>query len=132
MAEGHEHSKQVVQIEQVKQGEQLVHKHVDTPQELYLHLVPHAQEKPKTTTTKTKTTTTKKTTKPASVKAAPVLTEKEMGRMIDMGLGRGVDATDPSPWVSKSSFQVRRVTFDSVIGTEEGGALQSYEREISR
>lgn len=37
MAEGHEHSKQVVQIEQVKQGEQLVHKHVDTPQELYLH-----------------------------------------------------------------------------------------------
>ena len=32
-----------------------------------------------------------------SEKASRVLTEKEMGRMIDMGLRRGVDATDASP-----------------------------------
>ena len=118
--------------EQVAHSEQVVQKHAATPQQdLYVHLVPHAPNKTTATKTKTKTTTTKpKTT--ASVTACAVLTEKEMGRMIDMGLGRGVDATDASPWVSKSSFQVRDVTFDSVIGTEEGGALQSYEREILR
>ena len=51
--------------------------------------------------------------------------------MIDVGLGRGVDATNPKPWQNKSSFQVRKVNFDSVIGTEEGGSLQSYEREVT-
>ena len=51
--------------------------------------------------------------------------------MIDLGLGRGVDATLASPWSMKSSFQVRQVTLDNIIGTEEGGALQAYEREIS-
>ena len=54
-----------------------------------------------------------------------------MGRVIDLGLGRGVDASDPSPWLHKSSFQVRNVTIDNIIGTEEGGLLQSYEREVS-
>ena len=67
----------------------------------------------------------------ASKKALPVLTKAEMGRVIDLGLGRGVDATDVKPWANKSSFQVRPVYFENVVGTEEGGALQSYEREIS-
>ena len=31
----------------------------------------------------------------------------------------------------KSSFQVRRITYENILGTEEGGAVQSYEREIS-
>ena len=48
-----------------------------------------------------------------------------------MGLGRGVDATDTSPWSRKSSFQVRYVTSDGIITTNEGGALQTYEREIA-
>ena len=67
----------------------------------------------------------------SSKKAEAVLTEKEIGRMIDLGIGRGVDATDPKPWANKSSFQVRSVTIENVIGTEEGGSLQSYEREIT-
>ena len=84
---------------------------------------------------KQKTSSAKKSSGSTVVKPKPaqaVLTEKEMGRMIDLGLGRGIDATNEKPWVNKSSFQVRRVSFDNVIGTEEGGALQSYEREISR
>ena len=51
--------------------------------------------------------------------------------MIDLGLGRGVDATNPSPWVNKSSFQVREVTPRNVIGTEESGVLQTYSQEVS-
>ncbi len=66
-----------------------------------------------------------------ATKAEAVLTELEIGRMVDLGLGRGVDATNPKPWINKSSFQVRRLTIDNVIGTEEGGSLQSYEREVS-
>ena len=80
-----------------------------------------------TSTTKGKTTTT--TSKPR--KAEAVLTEKEMGRMVDLGLGRGIDGTHPTPWLNKSSFQVRNCTLENVIGTEEGGALQSYDREVS-
>lgn len=82
-----------------------------------------------TTTTTTKAKTTKTTPKPR--KAEAVLTEKEMGRMVDLGLGRGIDGTHPTPWLNKSSFQVRNCTLENIIGTEEGGALQSYEREVS-
>ena len=57
--------------------------------------------------------------------------EKDIQRIIDLGLGRGVDATDRTPWKNKTSFQVRPVTIDNIIGTEEGGGEQSYEREIT-
>ena len=58
-------------------------------------------------------------------------TDEELSRISELGLGRGVDATDPSPWSRKSSFQVRPVTSDRIITTNEGGALQTYEREIA-
>ena len=57
--------------------------------------------------------------------------ERDIQRIIDLGLGRGVDATDHTPWKNKSSFQVRPVIIDNIIGTEEGGGEQSYEREIT-
>lgn len=57
--------------------------------------------------------------------------ERDIQRIIDLGLGRGVDATDPTPWRNKSSFQVRPVTTENVIGTEEGGCVQSYEKEVT-
>lgn len=63
--------------------------------------------------------------------AQAVITRDEIDRMIDLGLGRGVDATNPTPWLNKTAFQVRNVYFENVIGTEEGGALQSYERETT-
>lgn len=62
--------------------------------------------------------------------AESVLKPEEIGRIIDLGLGRGVNATVPSPWLHKSTFQVREVTVDNVVGTEEGGILQSYADEV--
>jgi hypothetical protein len=50
--------------------------------------------------------------------------------MKDLGLGRGIDATNAKPWANKSAFQVRPVTAISVLGTEEGGAFQSFTREV--
>ena len=63
--------------------------------------------------------------------ATDCIREKDIQRIIDLGLGRGVDATDRTPWNNKTSFQVRPVTIDNIIGTEEGGGEQSYEREIT-
>ena len=51
-------------------------------------------------------------------------------RFSDLGLGRGVDASNNKPWLQKSSFQVRNVTFDSIVGTEEGGAVEAYESVV--
>ena len=64
-------------------------------------------------------------------RAESVLTLDEIGRMIDLGLGRGVDATSPTPWLNKSAFQVREVTSHNIIGTDEGSMLQSYSHEVS-
>ena len=64
-------------------------------------------------------------------KAEDCIGEKDIQRIIDLGLGRGVDATDPTPWKNKTSFQVRPVTIDNIIGTEEGGCVQSYEKEVT-
>ena len=64
-------------------------------------------------------------------KAEDCIDEKNIQRIIDLGLGRGVDATDPTPWRNKTSFQVRTVTTDNIIGTEEGGCVQSYEKEVT-
>ena len=64
-------------------------------------------------------------------KALPVIAQEEVRRIVDYGLGRGLDATNRSPWLHKSSFQVRKVTPENLIGTEEGGSLHSYEREVS-
>ena len=47
-----------------------------------------------------------------------------------MGLGRGVDGSKPNPWRNKSSYQVRNITRKNIIGTEEGGAIHSYEKEM--
>ena len=71
----------------------------------------------------------KKTT--TSKEALAVLTSAEIDRMVDLGLGRGIDSTNLKPWQNKSAFQVRRVTAESVLGTEEGGSLQSFEREVT-
>ena len=66
----------------------------------------------------------------ATSQVLPVICQEEIFRYIDLGLGRGLDGTDPTPWLNKTSFQARNVTYDNILGTEEGGAVQSYEREI--
>jgi hypothetical protein len=42
------------------------------------------------------------------------------------GLGRGVDITKPTPWLEKTSFQVRDVRLEDLIETDEGGLLKGY------
>ena len=66
----------------------------------------------------------------ATAKAGAVISPNEIGRFVDHGLGRGVDITKQTPWLCKSSFQVRPVLLENIIGTEEGGSLQNYECEI--
>lgn len=63
--------------------------------------------------------------------AARVLMPEDLRRMVDLGLGRGVDATDPSPWLNKSAFQVREVTPHNILSTEEGGVLQSFGNKVA-
>lgn len=63
---------------------------------------------------------------------AGCINEAEIQQLIDLGLGRGIDASNPTPWQNKTSIQVRPVTFENIIGTEESGSIQSYEREITR
>ena len=60
-----------------------------------------------------------------------LVSAEEIERFQDLGLGRGLDATNAKPWLNKSSFQVRKVRLDNLIGTDEGGIVQSYEHEIA-
>ena len=59
-----------------------------------------------------------------------VITKEQIGAFEDLGLGRGVDATNPTPWLNKSAFQVRHVTYDNIIGTEEGNLYQGFVNEV--
>lgn len=58
------------------------------------------------------------------------ISKAEIDNFIDLGLGRGVDATNPTPWLNKSAFQVRTATMDNVIGTEEGNLFHSFVNEV--
>ncbi len=64
-------------------------------------------------------------------KKCAVIREDEIFQFQDLGLGRGVDATNPSPWQNKKSFQVRQVRFEDIMGTEEGGSIQNYKSDVS-
>ena len=48
----------------------------------------------------------------------------------DLGLGRGVDATNPTPWLNKRPLQIREVYYDDIIGTEEGNLYQGFMNEV--
>ena len=47
------------------------------------------------------------------------------------GLGRGVDITKPTPWLNKTSFQVRKVFTADLIETDEGGLVKQYTDVVS-
>ena len=59
-----------------------------------------------------------------------VITEQEVDSFQDRGLGRGVDATNPTPWLNKRALQIRKVNFDDIIGTEEGNLYQGFVNEV--
>ena len=64
---------------------------------------------------------------------SPVIRTTEIQRFQDLGLGRGVNVTDPQMWKNKSHFLIRKVKEDltNVIGTEESGMMEKYEKEVS-
>lgn len=68
-----------------------------------------------------------------SVKSVSVVSPEEVQRLIDMGLGRGVDATSKHLWKRKSAFQVQSISssLENIIGTDEGSTRQYYERDVS-
>ncbi len=51
----------------------------------------------------------------------------------ELGLGRGVNGTNPRPWINKSSFQVRLADNgkENLIGTNEGGMLRDFVEEVT-
>lgn len=62
--------------------------------------------------------------------ARSVTTQDEIQRIKDFGLGRGIDCTDEFPWINKKPIQVCAVELETVIGTEEGGALDSFDHVV--
>ena len=55
---------------------------------------------------------------------------EDVGYFVDLGLGRGVDATEAKPWLNRSTFQVRQVTKSNILGTEEGDLIRGFVNEI--
>ncbi len=70
-------------------------------------------------------------------------------KLQDFGLGRGVNGTDPQPWVNKSTLQIRDIIRDdlltnpkstgrhqktyntNLIGTNEGGVVHHFVQEVT-
>ena len=64
-------------------------------------------------------------------------------KLQELGLGRGVDGTDPRPWVNKSSLQVRDIIIQPIfrssdssqhlqlISTNEGGMVHHFVQEVT-
>ena len=63
--------------------------------------------------------------------AAAVPSDDDIVYYKKLGLGRGLNVAKPTPWLNKSSFQVRDFTKDDIMETLEGGSLQHYDREIT-
>ena len=65
------------------------------------------------------------------LKVRTVYSKEDIHIFTDLGLGRGVDATNPKPWINRSEFQVQEATQCNVIGTEEGNLYRSFHDEIA-
>ena len=67
-----------------------------------------------------------------------VVHESEIGHYHELGLGRGVNVTDPDMWKSKTPYLVREAVFpgstsenSNIIGTQDCGILERYCKEVS-
>ena len=76
----------------------------------------------------TKTPTKSKTNGLAAI--ASIITKEEIQRFVDLGLGRGIDTTDPDLWRNKRAFVVRHAAFENVIGTDEGNLAENYRQTV--
>jgi hypothetical protein len=50
----------------------------------------------------------------------------------NLGLGRGIDVTKRQPFEHKTAYQILPVTYDRLIGTEEGGVVKKYVETVQR
>ena len=62
-----------------------------------------------------------------------VVHESEIKHYHELGLGRGVNVTDPDMWKSKTPYLVRVACggLENIIGTQECGILERYNKEVS-
>ena len=62
-----------------------------------------------------------------------VMSPEEIDHFQDLGLGRGIDSSDPRLWKNKSPMQIREVSKDlrNIIGTDESGIKHNYEKVVS-
>ncbi len=70
---------------------------------------------------------------PPVIKLIPVMEESEIKHFQELGLGRGINSADPHMWRNKIPIQIRNIAQDlsNVIGTNENGILQHYEKTVS-
>ena len=73
----------------------------------------------------------KSATKKTKSRLKQVVFPDEIARYHELGLGRGVDVTDPDMWKSKTPYLVRRASEHNIIGTQECEILESYKKEVS-
>ena len=69
-------------------------------------------------------------------KLVPVVDPEDITLYHELGLGRGVNVTDPDMWKSKTPYLVRManclgIENSNIIGTQECGILESYRTEVS-
>ena len=59
----------------------------------------------------------------------PVMSPAEVEHFHDLGLGRGVDSSDPKLWQNKSPMQIRTIDKElrNIIGTDESRKLNRYQ-----
>ena len=87
-----------------------------------------SQPKPKQTTTDDSEEQDSETRLPI-----PVMTIEEVKHFQDLGLGRGIDSSDPQLWKNKTPMQIRSVNNDltNIIGTDESGIIDKYQKVVS-
>lgn len=90
---------------------------------------PPIREQPVLTTVTTSGTIPRSGYKKTQVPKIDPVKAELIKTSISLGLGRGIDATNKSPWTEKSAFQVRRI-HQSIVETNEGGIVSSYEHEL--
>ena len=68
-----------------------------------------------------------------TMKPVPVMTTEEVKHFQELGLGRGIDSSDPQMWKNKTPMQIRSVNDDltNIIGTDESGIVHEYKKVVS-
>ena len=67
----------------------------------------------------------------AQTESKEVVHDYEIKYYHELGLGRGVNVTDPDMWKSKTPYLVREACEQNIIGTQECGILERYNKEVS-